>query len=119
MSLPHGDRLGCQRCEAVDSLATRAGLVGDAEFDRVRVSGDRYGEIDFGRSATERRKDAVRLAAAQGWPQASASLGRRFAAASAFVACPDSRGLLPGMVAGDTGLGEELAGAIKTTDQPT
>ncbi len=56
----------------------------------------------------------ARLAAAQDWQQVPATLGKRFASASAWLA-PDARGLLPGMVTGDTGgLDEELEAAMKT-----
>jgi competence protein ComEC len=56
----------------------------------------------------------VRLAASQDWQQAPAALGKRFASAAAWLA-PDARGLLPGMVTGDTaGLSEELEAAMKT-----
>jgi competence protein ComEC len=56
----------------------------------------------------------VRLAASQDWQQAPAGLGKRFASAAAWLA-PDARGLLPGMVTGDTGgLSEELETAMKT-----
>ena len=56
----------------------------------------------------------VQLAASQSWQQAPAALGKRFAAAAAWLA-PDARGLLPGMVTGDTGgLSEELETAMKT-----
>ncbi|WP_314192023.1 ComEC/Rec2 family competence protein [uncultured Arthrobacter sp.] len=56
----------------------------------------------------------VRLAAAQDWQQAPAALGKRFASDAAWLD-PDARGLLPGMVTGDTGgLSEELETAMKT-----
>ncbi|MFC7850402.1 ComEC/Rec2 family competence protein [Arthrobacter sp. NPDC057388] len=56
----------------------------------------------------------VRLAAAQDWQRAPAALGKRFASASAWLP-PDARGLLPGMVTGDTGgLNEALETAMKT-----
>ena len=56
----------------------------------------------------------ARLAAGQDWQQAPAALGKRFAAAAAWLA-PDARGLLPGMVTGDTGgLSEDLEAAMKT-----
>ncbi|PNH84376.1 competence protein ComEC [Arthrobacter sp. AFG20] len=56
----------------------------------------------------------VRLAASQDWQQVPAGLGKRFASAAAWLA-PDARGLLPGMVTGDTGgLSEELETAMKT-----
>ncbi|MDQ0865466.1 ComEC/Rec2 family competence protein [Arthrobacter globiformis] len=56
----------------------------------------------------------VRVAAAQDWQQAPAALGKRFASDAAWLA-PDARGLLPGMVTGDTGgLSEELETAMKT-----
>lgn len=56
----------------------------------------------------------VRLAAAQDWQQAPAVLGKRFASEAAWLA-RDARGLLPGMVTGDTsGLDEELETAMKT-----
>lgn len=56
----------------------------------------------------------VRLSAAQEWQQAPAALGRRFVSDAAWLA-PDARGLLPGMVTGDTGsLSEELETAMKT-----
>lgn len=56
----------------------------------------------------------VRLAAAQDWQQAPAALGKQFASAAAWLP-PDARGLLPGMVTGDTsGLSEELEKAMKT-----
>lgn len=56
----------------------------------------------------------ARLAAAQDWQQAPAALGKQFASASAWLA-PDPKGLLPGMVTGDTGgLDEELEAAMKT-----
>ncbi|WP_306923822.1 ComEC/Rec2 family competence protein [Arthrobacter globiformis] len=56
----------------------------------------------------------VRLEAAQDWQQAPAVLGQRFASEASRLA-PDARGLLPGMVTGDTGgLSEELETAMKT-----
>ncbi|MDQ0619040.1 ComEC/Rec2 family competence protein [Arthrobacter globiformis] len=56
----------------------------------------------------------VQLAALQDWQQAPAALGKRFASAAGWLA-PDARGLLPGMVTGDTGgLSEELETAMKT-----
>lgn len=56
----------------------------------------------------------VRLAAAQDWQRAPAALGKGFASASAWLP-PDARGLLPGMVTGDTGgLSEELETVMKT-----
>jgi competence protein ComEC len=56
----------------------------------------------------------VRLAAAQDWQHAPAALGKRFASDAAWLT-PDARGLLPGMVTGDTGgLSEELETAMKT-----
>ncbi|MET3933976.1 competence protein ComEC [Arthrobacter sp. OAP107] len=56
----------------------------------------------------------VRLAAEQDWQRAPAALGKRFASASGWLA-DDARGLLPGMVTGDTsGLDEELETAMKT-----
>lgn len=56
----------------------------------------------------------ARLAPAQDWQQAPAALGKRFASASAWLA-PDPKGLLPGMVTGDTGgLDEGLETAMKT-----
>lgn len=56
----------------------------------------------------------AKLAAAQDWQQAPAVLGKRFASESAWLA-PDARGLLPGMVTGDTGgLSVELETAMKT-----
>lgn len=56
----------------------------------------------------------VRLAAAQDWQRAPAALAKRFASATEWLA-DDARGLLPGMVTGDTGgLDEELETAMKT-----
>jgi competence protein ComEC len=56
----------------------------------------------------------VRVAAAEDWQQAPAALGKQFASAAAWLP-PDARGLLPGMVTGDTGaLSEELETAMKT-----
>ncbi|HKS00356.1 MAG TPA: ComEC/Rec2 family competence protein, partial [Arthrobacter sp.] len=56
----------------------------------------------------------VRMAAAEDWQQAPAALGKQFASAAAWLP-PDARGLLPGMVTGDTGaLSEELETAMKT-----
>ena len=56
----------------------------------------------------------ARLAAALEWQRAPAALGKRFASASAWLT-PDARGLLPGMVTGDTGgLSEDLETAMKT-----
>lgn len=56
----------------------------------------------------------VQLAASENWQQAPAALGKRFASAAAWLA-PDARGLLPGMVTGDTGgLSEELETAMKS-----
>lgn len=56
----------------------------------------------------------VRLEAGQDWQQAPAVLGKQFASAAAWLA-PDARGLLPGMVTGNTdGLSEDLETAMKT-----
>jgi competence protein ComEC len=56
----------------------------------------------------------VRLAASRDWQRAPAALGKRFALATGWLA-DDARGLLPGMVMGDTGgLDEELETAMKT-----
>lgn len=56
----------------------------------------------------------VTLAAAAAWKQQPAALGRQFAAAAGWLDA-DARGLLPGMVTGDTsGLDEQLEAAMKT-----
>lgn len=56
----------------------------------------------------------VTLEAAAAWQQEPAALGRRFAAAAGWLDA-DARGLLPGMVTGDTsGLDEQLEAAMKT-----
>jgi competence protein ComEC len=55
----------------------------------------------------------VALSPAQGWPQAAGELRSRYASAAAFLAA-DPRGLLPGMVTGDTSaLDEGLNTAMK------
>lgn len=54
------------------------------------------------------------LEAAAAWQQQPAALGRQFAAAAGWLDA-DARGLLPGMVTGDTsGLDEQLEAAMKT-----
>ena len=56
----------------------------------------------------------VTLEAAAPWQQQPAALGRQFAAAAGWLDA-DARGLLPGMVTGDTsGLDEQLEAAMKT-----
>lgn len=54
------------------------------------------------------------LEAAAAWQEQPAALGRQFAAAAGWLDA-DARGLLPGMVTGDTsGLDEQLEAAMKT-----
>ncbi|MFC9332905.1 ComEC/Rec2 family competence protein [Arthrobacter sp. NPDC057009] len=82
----------------------------------IRVTG-KLGPPDAGRveaAILTASSPPVRLTAAQDWQQAPAALGRQFASAAAWLP-PDARGLLPGMVTGDTGgLSEELETAMKT-----
>ncbi|MCX6499778.1 MAG: ComEC/Rec2 family competence protein [Arthrobacter sp.] len=87
-----------------------------ASGDRIRATGKLKpagpGEAEAGMLSAS--SVPVRLAAAGGWDSAPAGLRSSFSAAAAGLP-GDAKGLLPGMVTGDTGaLDPQLAAAMKT-----